>query len=715
MGNTPNIDSSTIAKSAINQAKINSSEYRNNPNWVNDYTRLNAENVNKMRENIYKYVEEVTTQSLVQENEVVKDLVEDTVGEKYPNNNSTGEIFNDYENNQASGDYSHVGGTNSEASGKASFTHGINLKATAQAQAVFGQFNEQNDNALFIVGNGTYSNHNNAFEVLDTGSATLQTQGTTDNSLVINKTLNNKVSEINNSITAITEDITNINGDITDIRGKISNALHFRGVFASIEAAESSLTDIVNGDVIIVTKDSSGDNNTSNEYVYVNGNWEKLGDASDFLLKTEAEGIYVPQERTIAGLDLKNNISVQDLSNKLNLSNYVPVNRTIANVDLTDNISKDELLSALELVPLGRRLITDNKYNSNIYFDNNTIEKLYSEGSFSIGESNTIVTTRFYGMLGKGKLTWTLSGQQQEYIHSADPNAILFAPNGSKTFTNDIINKKIVFMSNTNTFIDAGVIESKVLNTDGNPVIINGSRHCYIIKDTNPDIDYSTQTWVLAILLNCEQVIGADFPKQVNNVLMLGNNLVSTSSNSLILGKYNEYSKDFNNKLIVAGNGSETERKTVYELDVNGNATHQGVVKAQSYQLLDGSSLNTGIVDSALSTTSINAIQNKVVTTKFNDIDTVIGTKTNTELSNTLWSSIEMNYDSLTETNRRIDNLVSNLETNYMPTSAIEQNYSTTTSLQNSIIPAVIGNYITTGTAEPTSSTTGKIYIQIHN
>jgi len=52
------------------------------------------------------------------------------------------------------------------------YTHagGLGTKATAEAQTVFGKYNKENPNALFIVGNGTADNiRNNAMEVLADG------------------------------------------------------------------------------------------------------------------------------------------------------------------------------------------------------------------------------------------------------------------------------------------------------------------------------------------------------------------------------------------------------------------------------------------------------------------------------------------------------------------------------------------------------------------
>lgn len=61
-------------------------------------------------------------------------------------------------------------------SGKHSISSGIGTKATAQAQTVIGKYNKENDEALFIIGNGTgesSSDRSNAFEVLKNGSVSI--------------------------------------------------------------------------------------------------------------------------------------------------------------------------------------------------------------------------------------------------------------------------------------------------------------------------------------------------------------------------------------------------------------------------------------------------------------------------------------------------------------------------------------------------------------
>lgn len=78
--------------------------------------------------------------------------------------------------NTASGTNSHTEGRDTRASGENSHAEGFGTRATHDNQHVGGQFNADNGNALFIIGNGTSdTDRKNAFEVLKDGRAKVQT------------------------------------------------------------------------------------------------------------------------------------------------------------------------------------------------------------------------------------------------------------------------------------------------------------------------------------------------------------------------------------------------------------------------------------------------------------------------------------------------------------------------------------------------------------
>ena len=101
------------------------------------------------------------------------------------------EIFNDYTNNKAiglyshsegyttkaEGNYSHAEGKDTIASGNYSHASGLGTKATKDNQTAIGCYNETNDTALLIVGNGQDDvNRSNAFMVYPDGHAILNNE-----------------------------------------------------------------------------------------------------------------------------------------------------------------------------------------------------------------------------------------------------------------------------------------------------------------------------------------------------------------------------------------------------------------------------------------------------------------------------------------------------------------------------------------------------------
>jgi hypothetical protein len=91
-----------------------------------------------------------------------------------------GEIFNDYSTNKANGKYSHA--------------EGMGTIASADYQHVEGKYNEENENALHIVGNGTGPNkedRNNAYVLDIDGNAEFSGE-ITANGINISQEISNK-------------------------------------------------------------------------------------------------------------------------------------------------------------------------------------------------------------------------------------------------------------------------------------------------------------------------------------------------------------------------------------------------------------------------------------------------------------------------------------------------------------------------------------------
>lgn len=98
---------------------------------------------------------------------------------------------------EASGNYSHAEGENTTASGSYSHSGGRGTKATVAAQTAIGEYNAEDENVYFMVGNGTSNNdRKNAFSVYKDGHAEIQTQGETPNSVAKKEYVDFRLSEL---------------------------------------------------------------------------------------------------------------------------------------------------------------------------------------------------------------------------------------------------------------------------------------------------------------------------------------------------------------------------------------------------------------------------------------------------------------------------------------------------------------------------------------
>lgn len=97
------------------------------------------------------------------------------VGKVDPNSKGTGEIFNHYKNNKATGDYSHAEGFNTTASGAGSHSEGIYTIANNASEHAQGNYNKSNAGStedlktIHSIGVGTKEKRMNAQEVMRNG------------------------------------------------------------------------------------------------------------------------------------------------------------------------------------------------------------------------------------------------------------------------------------------------------------------------------------------------------------------------------------------------------------------------------------------------------------------------------------------------------------------------------------------------------------------
>ena len=118
----------------------------------------------------------------------------------------------------AIGNFSHTEGKNTVALGEASHAGGYETVSKYNYQKVIGMFNNNKQDTLFEVGNGTSNNsgRSNALEVYKDGHAEIQIQGNTDNSVVIKKTLENAISQISANTAEIKDGVLYLKHSIVE-------------------------------------------------------------------------------------------------------------------------------------------------------------------------------------------------------------------------------------------------------------------------------------------------------------------------------------------------------------------------------------------------------------------------------------------------------------------------------------------------------------------
>ena len=127
------------------------------------------------------------------------------------------------------------------------------------------------------------------------------------------------------------------------IKKKVSSlegAMHFRGVInrtddqSDLAAIGAAIAEPVSGDVVVM-KDNS------KEYIYNGTAWEELGDQTTHLTVATAAATYVAKTTTIAGIDLQDNITAEELKGPtaLNLKALSHKDTAAGNVEVFDKIA----------------------------------------------------------------------------------------------------------------------------------------------------------------------------------------------------------------------------------------------------------------------------------------------------------------------------------------------------------------------------------------
>lgn len=156
--------------------------------------------------------------------------------------------------NTAYGNNTFICGTRNTAKASSAFVGGYYNIADYHYQSVLGLCNDNKESTLFEIGNGTYetktdadgkayidiTSRKNAFEVYLDGHAELQVQGTTDNSVVIKKYLNDTIASQVSSV-------YKAKGSIANISALAAPSKSYEGFVYNIETEFTTTANFIDG------------------------------------------------------------------------------------------------------------------------------------------------------------------------------------------------------------------------------------------------------------------------------------------------------------------------------------------------------------------------------------------------------------------------------------------------------------------------------------
>lgn len=209
--------------------------------WTNDSTRLNATNLNSLSDSI-RELQYITDKNETAAKEAIKELCDNMTGWSF--GAGKGEIFNDYENNTANGQYAHA--------------EGICTKASSEGQHVQGKHNIEDINGVYahILGNGDNNEKSNAHTIDWEGNAwfsgnlkiggtsyddiNAKTLATTEYVDTIVAPLQNTLGDIGDSIGIIVENkeaIQNLSSLTTDIHSLTERVTELETIIRTLISA----------------------------------------------------------------------------------------------------------------------------------------------------------------------------------------------------------------------------------------------------------------------------------------------------------------------------------------------------------------------------------------------------------------------------------------------------------------------------------------------
>lgn len=148
----------------------------------------------------------------------------------------------------APGSYSMAAGERARANGTRSFAFGYNVTAAGNEQTVVGKFNDSDNKALFIVGNGKSANDpSNAFKVNENGTATIGADPVNNLDVATKQYVDTKTPNIDLTDYATTKYVDSATADIKINKTNIaSNTADIAKLNIAMGEVKTALEEIIN-------------------------------------------------------------------------------------------------------------------------------------------------------------------------------------------------------------------------------------------------------------------------------------------------------------------------------------------------------------------------------------------------------------------------------------------------------------------------------------
>ena len=280
----------------------------------------------------------------------------------------------------ATNNYSHAEGSNTQALHRASHAEGLGTKTSSENQHVSGQYNNDNDNALFIIGNGIKDNNtgivnrSNALEILKDGT-------------IISNSLSNAITKTTNNQFITTSSLTQSQRTSNFILSYINNWHE--------NITSPNLPNYNDKNFIIFTQNNDSKNlitNNPKDYIFNAMINYKQGDRYGFIGNSPGYMVYLPFIEIDNNSSYTFSVTPSKSNNKYFRISYYNAQKEILNVSnaitITSSSSGERRSFSIDKYNNTKYIRFSLPYQSDLNLENGNfqLEKSSSDTEYEISE-----------------------------------------------------------------------------------------------------------------------------------------------------------------------------------------------------------------------------------------------------------------------------------------------------------------------------------------